>query len=89
MVKIRLQRLGRRNAPAYRIVVLDSRVKRQGEYLENVGTYDPIAKDASKQLKVIKESIDKWIAKGAQMSDSVRSLVKRASKQAPAAPASK
>lgn len=87
MVKIRMQRLGRRNAPCYRIVVLDSRTKRQGAYLENVGTYDPIAKDASKQLKVIKESIDKWIAKGAQMSDSVRSLVKRASKQAPAAAA--
>jgi small subunit ribosomal protein S16 len=89
VVKIRLQRLGRRNAPCYRIVVLDSRTKRQGEYLENVGTYDPLAKDANKQIKVIKESIDKWISKGAQMSDSVKNLVKRAAKQAPAAAATK
>lgn len=86
MVKIRMQRLGRRNKPCYRIVVADVRTKRQGEYLENVGTYDPIAKDAAKEVKILVERVNAWVAKGAQMSDSVAQLVKRANKQA-AAPA--
>jgi small subunit ribosomal protein S16 len=86
VLRIRMQRLGRRNRPCYRIVVIDGRSKRQGEYLENVGTYDPISKDATKEIKVMKERIDHWVKLGAQMSDSVKLLVKRASKQA-AAPA--
>lgn len=86
MVKIRMQRLGRRNKPCYRIVVTDVRVKRQGEYLENVGTYDPIAEDASKQLKLLTERVNAWVSKGAQMSDAVKLLMKKASKAA-AAPA--
>lgn len=86
MVKIRMQRLGRRNKPCYRIVVADVRTKRQGEYLENVGTYDPIAKDAAKEVKILIDRVNAWVAKGAQMSDSVKQLLKRANKAA-AAPA--
>lgn len=86
MVRIRMQRLGRRNKPCYRIVVADTRTKRQGTYLENVGTYDPIAQDRAKQVKVLVERVHAWVAKGAQMSDSVRQLVKRATKEAAAKP---
>jgi len=81
-----MQRLGRRNKPCYRIVVADVRTKRQGEYLENVGTYDPIAKDAAKEVKILVERVNAWVAKGAQMSDSVKQLLKRVNKAA-AAPA--
>ncbi len=77
MVKIRLQKLGRRNRAFFRIVVADARVKRQGAYLEKLGQYDPIEKDAEKQLTVNTERVKHWIGLGAQASEAVSHLLKR------------
>ena len=72
-VKIRLSRLGRKNRPYWRVVAVDWRCKRDGMYLENLGTYDPVRHEIV-QLHV--EKIDEWVAKGAQCTDSVRKLIK-------------
>ena len=72
-VKIRMSRVGKRNRPYWRIVAVDSRKKRDGEYLENLGTYDPIRHSVI-QLHV--DKIDEWIKKGATCSDSVLKLIK-------------
>ena len=89
MVKIRLSRGGAKGRPFYHIVVADERYARDGRSIERLGFFNPVAagKDVPLELNVARAN--EWIAKGAQMSDSVRSLVKRASKQAPAAPAGK
>ena len=76
MVKIRLRRMGAKKAPYYRIVVADSRSPRDGRFIEEVGTYDPMA-DGEK-LKVNQERVAYWIAKGAQPTDTVRGLLKKA-----------
>ena len=76
MVKIRLRRMGAKKAPYYRIVVADSRSPRDGRFIEEVGTYDPMA-DIEK-LKVNKERVEYWIANGAQPTDTVRGLLKKA-----------
>jgi small subunit ribosomal protein S16 len=75
MVKIRLLRAGATKRPFYRIVVLDERRKRDGRALEFVGTYDPRHNPAVIQLAT--ERVEAWVAKGAQLSDTVRSLVKQ------------
>ncbi len=76
MVKLRLRRMGAINRPFYRIVAVDSRKKRDGGYLDNIGYYDP--KTEPLTLKVhIDKAID-WLSKGAQPSDTVRSLFKKA-----------
>jgi small subunit ribosomal protein S16 len=72
-VKIRLARLGKKNAPVYRIVAIDSQKKRDGKFLENLGTYDPI-KGQVVQFK--EERINEWISKGAQPSDAVKKIQK-------------
>ena len=77
MVKIRLQKLGRRNRAYFRIVVTDSRVKRQGLYLENLGTYDPIEPTAEKQVNVKLERVKHWAQLGAQPSDAVVNLLRK------------
>ncbi|MCB9468859.1 MAG: 30S ribosomal protein S16 [Cyanobacteriota/Melainabacteria group bacterium] len=74
MVKIRLKRIGAKKAPHYRIVAVDNRVRRDGKPLEEVGYYNP----RSKELKVNREAVEKWIKNGAQPSDTVTSLLKRA-----------
>ena len=76
MVKIRLRRMGAKKAPYYRIVVADSRSPRDGRFIEEVGTYDPMA-DGEK-LVVNQERVQYWIANGAQPTDTVRGLLKRA-----------
>ena len=76
MVKIRLRRMGAKKAPYYRIVVADSRSPRDGRFIEEIGTYDPMA-DGEK-LKVDKERVAYWIANGAQPTDTVRGLLKKA-----------
>ena len=76
MVKIRLRRMGAKKAPYYRIVVADSRSPRDGRFIEEVGTYDPMAD--SEKLKVNKERVEYWIANGAQPTDTVRGLLKKA-----------
>ena len=74
MVKVRLSRTGTRNQPSYRIVVADSRSKRDGKALETLGFYDPKTKLAT--LKIKKDRLDYWLQKGAQLSESVRKLLK-------------
>ena len=75
MVKIRLRRMGAKKAPYYRIVVADSRSPRDGRFIEEIGTYDPMA-DGEK-LKVNQERVQYWIANGAQPTDTVRGLLKK------------
>ena len=75
-VKIRLMRMGAKKSPTYRIVVTDSRARRDGEYLELVGTYNPIEKENT--TKINEEVALKWLERGAIPSDTVRSLLKNA-----------
>ena len=93
-----MQRLGRRNRDCYRIVVTDARVKRQGMYLEKLGQYDPVQKDADKKLSVDVERIRHWVAHGAQVTEATATILRKfgildasgkvaAPKPAPAAPA--
>lgn len=70
MVKLRLKRIGKKQNPFYRIVAADSRVNRNGQYIELIGTYDPLKKD----VKINKELVIKWLKNGAQPTDSVRDL---------------
>jgi small subunit ribosomal protein S16 len=72
-VKIRLSRIGKKNAPVYRIVAVDSRKKRDGEALENLGTYDPIR---GVLVQFHEERINDWVSKGAIMTDVVKKLQK-------------
>ena len=74
-VKIRLARHGAKKRPFYRIVVADSESPRDGRYLENVGTYNPLVDPVEVSLK--KERIKYWIDQGAKPSDTVRSLLKK------------
>jgi len=85
MVIIRLTRVGARNRAYYRVVAVDHRKKRDGRALEQLGTYDPLTEPPA--IKLQTERIEAWQAKGAQLSDAVRSLVRRSRKQAAAAPA--
>ena len=75
-VKLRLMRMGAKKRPFYRIVATDSRSRRDGEYLELIGTYNPIS--ASKEVKINEEVALKWLNNGAIPSDTVRSLFKEA-----------
>ena len=75
MVKIRLRRMGAKKAPYYRIVVADSRCPRDGRFIEELGTYDPMAE--SDKLTVNMERAKYWIANGAQPTDTVRGLSRR------------
>ena len=75
-VKIRLRRMGAKKAPYYRIVVADSRSPRDGRFIEEIGTYDPLSE--SEKLKVDLERAKYWIANGAQPTDTVRGLLKKA-----------
>ena len=76
MVKISLRRMGAKKAPFYRIVVADSRYPRDGRFIEEIGTYDPKANPA--ELKVDVERAQAWIKTGAQPTETVKSLLKKA-----------
>ena len=76
MVKMRLRRMGQKKAPFYRIVVADSRSKRDGRCIEEIGTYDP-TKDPS-EYHVNEELAKKWLANGAQPTDTVARIFKNA-----------
>lgn len=78
LLRIRMQRLGRRHRPFYRIGAIDTRVRRDGAVIENLGWYDPIQKDPSKQVMLKNERISYWLSKGAQPSDTVRDLLGKA-----------
>ncbi|HIS76324.1 MAG TPA: 30S ribosomal protein S16 [Candidatus Merdivicinus excrementipullorum] len=73
-VKIRLRRMGAKKAPFYRIVVADSRYPRDGRFIEEIGTYDP-TRDPS-VINVDLEKANKWIANGAQPTDTVKKILK-------------
>jgi small subunit ribosomal protein S16 len=75
-VRIRLKRIGAHKAPFYRVVVSDSRSPRDGRFIEEIGTYNPIAKPAAVTLD--EEKALKWLQTGAQPSDTVRSLFSKA-----------
>ena len=76
MVKIRLQRQGKKKAPFYHIVVADSKSPRDGKIIEQIGTYDPMTKPSTIVLN--KEKLEQWIKNGAQPTDTVKSLIKNA-----------
>ena len=76
MVKIRLRRVGKKKAPFYRVVVADSRYPRDGRFIEEIGTYDPLTKPAT--IDIDMERAKYWIANGAQPTDTVRGLLKKA-----------
>ena len=78
MVKIRLQREGKKKAPFYHIVVADSRSPRDGKIVEQVGTYDPMTDPAT--IKLDTEKVEKWIKNGAKPTDTVKALIEKASK---------
>jgi small subunit ribosomal protein S16 len=84
-VSIRLRREGAKNRPYYKVVVADSRSPRDGKFIEIIGTYDPKKPDHNSTLKL--DRIEHWMSKGAQPSDTVRSLIKKNRKQTTAAPA--
>ena len=76
MVKIRLTRLGAHKKPFYRIVVADIRTARDGKAIQEIGYYDPLTEPAT--IKVDAEAAKKWLADGAQPTDTVRTLLKKA-----------
>jgi small subunit ribosomal protein S16 len=78
-VRIRLTRLGRKKKPFYRIIVADSESPRDGKFLDVVGTYDPMQEPAT--ITIDNEKLDSWLGKGAQLTTTVSSLVKKNSKQ--------
>lgn len=75
-VAIRLRREGTRNSPFYKIVVADKRSPRDGKFIEIIGNYDPRKKGANYKVNLVR--IDHWVKNGAHMSDTVRSIVKKA-----------
>ena len=89
MVKIRLKRFGRKNHPFWRINAVDHRSPRDGKVLEELGFYDPTLKEEGKQVVVDQTRVKHWLDKGAQPSDTVKQLLKRAvdSGEVAAAPA--
>lgn len=76
MVKIRLRRMGAKKNPYYRVVVADSRDPRDGKCIEEIGTYDPLTEPAT--IKIDMERAKYWISNGAQPTDTVRGLLKKA-----------
>ena len=76
MVKIRLRRMGAKKAPYYRIVVADSRSPRDGRCIEEIGTYNPLTEPAT--ITVDTEKAQQWIKNGAQPTDTVKALLKKA-----------
>ena len=74
-VKIRLRRMGAKKAPFYRVVVADSRFPRDGSFIKEIGYYDPTKEPAV--VKIDAEKAQKWIANGAQPTDTVKALLKK------------
>ena len=75
MVKMRLKRIGAKKAPAYRIVIADSRSPRDGRFIEQIGYYNPLTNPAD--VKIDAEKAKAWLANGAQPTETVRSLLKK------------
>ena len=79
-VKIRMRRVGAKNAPVFRIVVADSRSPRDGKFIEQLGTYQPLKKGNNVTMDLDRAKY--WLSKGAQPSDTVASFIKKATKAA-------
>jgi small subunit ribosomal protein S16 len=75
MVKIRLKRMGAHKKPFYRVVVADSRTPRNGKFIEEIGTYDPLKSPS--EIIIDNEAAKRWLANGAQPTDTVRALLKK------------
>ena len=75
MVKIRLRRMGAKRAPFYRVVVADSKYPRDGRFIEEIGTYNPMTDPA--EVNIDAEKAGKWLANGAQPTDTVKDLFKK------------
>ena len=75
-VKIRLKRIGAKKAPFYRVVVADERSPRDGKFIEEIGYYNPMTNPA--EVKINAEKATKWLANGAQPTETVRTLLKKA-----------
>ena len=75
-VKIRLRRTGAKKAPSYRVVVADSRYPRDGRFIEEIGYYNPLTETST--IKIDMEKAKNWIANGAQPTDTVKVLLKKA-----------
>ncbi|RJX30053.1 MAG: 30S ribosomal protein S16 [Desulfurivibrio sp.] len=75
-VRIRLTRMGKKKKPFYRIVVANSESKRDGKFLEVVGTYDPMQQPAA--ITIHKDKLQKWLDQGAQPTDTVKNILKKA-----------
>ena len=87
MLRIRLRRTGQKHQPSYRLVVADQNARRDGDFVEIVGHYNPRTKPAV--VQVDKDRVAHWMGKGAQPSDSVRTLIARHLTPAPVEPAPK
>ncbi len=74
-VKIRLKRMGAKKAPFYRVVVADSRYPRDGRFIDEIGYYNPLTDPAT--VKIDEEKAKKWVANGAQPTDTVKALLKK------------
>ena len=74
-VKMRLRRMGTKKAPFYRVIVADSRSPRDGRFIEEIGYYNPLTNPA--EIKIDGEKAKKWIANGAQPTETVKSLLKK------------
>ena len=74
-VKIRLRRMGAKRAPFYRVVVADSRYPRDGRFIEEIGYFNPMTEPA--EVKIDADKAKKWIANGAQPTDTVKSILKK------------
>ena len=81
-VKIRMKRVGAKNTPVFRIVVADSRSPRDGKFIEEIGTYQPLQKGENFKLNL--ERANYWVSKGAQPSDTVATFLKKANRAAAA-----
>ena len=74
-VKIRLRSMGAKKAPFYRVIVADSRSPRNGRFIEEIGTYDPLTDPAT--INIDADAAKKWISNGAQPTDTVKALLKK------------
>lgn len=83
-VKIRLMRIGAKKRPFYRVVAIDEKSRRNGAYLELLGTYNPLTEP--KEIKLKQDRIDEWIKKGAQLSDGFLKVTKQAPQRPPRKP---
>ena len=78
MVALRLNRQGTKDRPYYKIVAVDSRKRRDGRFIEQLGTYDPMKEGENYTIDL--EKVDAWVGNGAQPSDTVSSIIKKARK---------